>query len=126
MDVDIPEETGQSSTHYARRTQLVVVDDLHPFELDGYIANYTGKLGADAFLVFLLSYLHILRAHCGRPSRPYHFDMPLPRAGSFPTRGAAHPSVARPIVVPASNVRVRPGQWRVGDATPQRVGPCIT
>ncbi|KAJ7856626.1 26S proteasome subunit RPN7-domain-containing protein [Mycena leptocephala] len=54
MDVDIPEETGQSSTHYARRTQLVVVDDLHPFELDGYIANYTGRTAVDR-LVHIIS-----------------------------------------------------------------------
>jgi hypothetical protein len=43
MDVDVPEETGQSSTHYAKRAHFVPVDDLHPFDLDSYISNYTGN-----------------------------------------------------------------------------------
>jgi hypothetical protein len=44
MDVDIPEENGQSSSQYIRRPHFVPVDDAHPFELDGYISNYTGKI----------------------------------------------------------------------------------
>ncbi|KAJ7084055.1 hypothetical protein B0H15DRAFT_405814 [Mycena belliarum] len=43
MDVDIPEESGPSTTQYTRRPLLVVVDDQHPFDLDGYISNYTGN-----------------------------------------------------------------------------------
>ncbi|KAJ7507157.1 26S proteasome subunit RPN7-domain-containing protein [Mycena galericulata] len=50
MDVDIPEETGQSSTHYDRRTQIVPVDDLHPFDLDSYISNYTGRTAVDRLI----------------------------------------------------------------------------
>ncbi|KAJ7253017.1 26S proteasome subunit RPN7-domain-containing protein [Mycena haematopus] len=50
MDVDIPEETGQSSTQHARRAHLVAVDDLHPFDLDGYIANYTGRTAIDRLI----------------------------------------------------------------------------
>ncbi|KAJ6588304.1 G protein pathway suppressor 1 [Mycena capillaripes] len=56
MDVDIPEEsqTGQSSTQHSRRPHLVPVDDLHPFDLDGYIANYTGRTAVDR-LVHIIS-----------------------------------------------------------------------
>ncbi|KAJ6590942.1 26S proteasome subunit RPN7-domain-containing protein [Mycena vulgaris] len=50
MDVDIPEETGQSSTHHTRRPHLVPVDDLHPFDLDGYISNYTGRTAVDRLI----------------------------------------------------------------------------
>ncbi|KAJ7151400.1 26S proteasome subunit RPN7-domain-containing protein [Mycena crocata] len=52
MDVDIPEDNGQSSTqtHYSRKTQLILVDDLHPFDLDGYISNYTGRTAVDRLI----------------------------------------------------------------------------
>ncbi|KAJ7028669.1 26S proteasome subunit RPN7-domain-containing protein [Mycena alexandri] len=52
MDVDIPEETAQSSTQYrdSRRPNLVIVDDQHPFDLDGYIANYTGRTAIDRLI----------------------------------------------------------------------------
>ncbi|KAJ7829446.1 26S proteasome subunit RPN7-domain-containing protein [Mycena olivaceomarginata] len=50
MDVDTPEETGQSSTQSSRRAHLVTVDDQHPFDLDGYIANYTGRTAVDRLI----------------------------------------------------------------------------
>ncbi|KAF7366739.1 PCI domain-containing protein [Mycena sanguinolenta] len=59
MDVDIPEETGQSSTRQTRKAQLVPVDDLHPFDLDSYIANYTGRTAVDR-LIHIISTCHQL------------------------------------------------------------------
>ncbi|KAJ7178076.1 26S proteasome subunit RPN7-domain-containing protein [Mycena filopes] len=51
MDVDIPEETAsQSNPPYRRRTTLVIVDEQHPFDLDGYIANYTGRTAIDRLI----------------------------------------------------------------------------
>ena len=44
MDIDVPEEIQQSSSSYPSSRHIVApVDDAHPFELDGYISNYTGK-----------------------------------------------------------------------------------
>ncbi|KAJ7084048.1 26S proteasome subunit RPN7-domain-containing protein [Mycena belliarum] len=59
MDVDIPEEIGPSTTHYTRRSPLVVVDDQHPFDLDGYISNYTGRTAVDR-LVHIISTCPVL------------------------------------------------------------------
>ncbi|KAJ7201080.1 G protein pathway suppressor 1 [Mycena pura] len=55
MDVDIPEETGQSSTQHVGKTPLVVVDDLHPFDLDSYIANYRGRTVIDRLIHIISS-----------------------------------------------------------------------
>ncbi|KAJ6613626.1 G protein pathway suppressor 1 [Mycena sp. CBHHK59/15] len=54
MDVDIPEDNGQSSTHYNRRSHFVPVDDAHPFDLDSYISNYSGRPAVDR-LVHIIS-----------------------------------------------------------------------
>jgi hypothetical protein len=42
MDVDISEDTPQGSG--SKRRITVAVDDTHPFDLDAYIANYTGSI----------------------------------------------------------------------------------
>ncbi len=44
MDVDAPEELLLPSTapKSGRRSTTVPVDDAHPFDLEGYIANYSG------------------------------------------------------------------------------------
>ncbi|KAJ7291302.1 26S proteasome subunit RPN7-domain-containing protein [Mycena rebaudengoi] len=55
MDVDIPEENGQSSSQYIRRPHFVPVDDAHPFELDGYISNYTGRTAVDRLMHIISS-----------------------------------------------------------------------
>jgi COP9 signalosome complex subunit 1 len=44
MDIDIIEEaqaTGLASQSY-RKPVIAPVDDGHPFDLEGYISNYTG------------------------------------------------------------------------------------
>lgn len=44
MDIDIIEEaqaTGLASQSY-RKPVIAPVDDAHPFDLEGYISNYTG------------------------------------------------------------------------------------
>ncbi|KAK7042489.1 PCI domain-containing protein [Favolaschia claudopus] len=51
MDVDIPEEqTAQSSTHHVRKHNIIPVDDQHPFDLDGYISNYSGRTAVDRLI----------------------------------------------------------------------------
>lgn len=49
MDVDAPEELLLTSTipKSGRRNTTVPVDDAHPFDLEGYIANYSGVPVAD-------------------------------------------------------------------------------
>ncbi|KAF7329678.1 PCI domain-containing protein [Mycena kentingensis (nom. inval.)] len=44
MEVDIPEELQPTQSQPTpKKAALVVVDDQHPFDLDSYIANYTGR-----------------------------------------------------------------------------------
>jgi hypothetical protein len=47
MDIDIVEERPRSSN-------LVAIDDAHPFDLDAYISNYTGRTAVDRLI-------HIIR-----------------------------------------------------------------
>ncbi|KAK0484432.1 26S proteasome subunit RPN7-domain-containing protein [Armillaria novae-zelandiae] len=47
MDVDAPEETTQASTSQPKRSFTVPVDDAHPFDLEGYISNYSGRTAVD-------------------------------------------------------------------------------
>lgn len=48
MDVDITEDNAQSSSSQpsSRRHIIAPVDDAHPFDLEGYISNYTGLRSA--------------------------------------------------------------------------------
>lgn len=41
MDIDQPDE-AQPSTSQSRGRGTVPIDDAHPFELETYIANYSG------------------------------------------------------------------------------------
>ncbi|KAJ7058005.1 26S proteasome subunit RPN7-domain-containing protein [Mycena amicta] len=53
MDVDIAEDAGQGSQS-SKKAGVVVVDDRHPFDLDSYISNYTGRTVVDR-LVHIIS-----------------------------------------------------------------------
>ncbi|KAJ7628348.1 26S proteasome subunit RPN7-domain-containing protein [Roridomyces roridus] len=50
MDVDIPEESVAQSSSASSKKLFVVVDDAHPFDLDGYISNYTGRTAVDRLI----------------------------------------------------------------------------
>ncbi|KAF9078640.1 G protein pathway suppressor 1 [Rhodocollybia butyracea] len=49
MDIDEQEPVSSSQQPFrnSRNSAVVVVDDNHPFELDSYIANYTGRTAID-------------------------------------------------------------------------------
>ena len=42
MDIDYEEGTQTQNTNAGKKRIIAPVDDAHPFDLDGYIANYTG------------------------------------------------------------------------------------
>lgn len=42
MDIDRLEEAQEASHKNYSRRPAVPVDDAHPFDLDGYISNYSG------------------------------------------------------------------------------------
>jgi hypothetical protein len=49
MDIDIVDEpatyqNNTSSSQSTRRPIIAPVDDAHPFDLEGYISNYTGEI----------------------------------------------------------------------------------
>jgi hypothetical protein len=43
MDIDQIEEAQAAAPLQPRRTFTVPVDDAHPFDLEGYISNYSGE-----------------------------------------------------------------------------------
>jgi COP9 signalosome complex subunit 1 len=45
MDIDIIEEAqaAGASSQSVRKPIIALVDDAHPFDLEGYISNYTGN-----------------------------------------------------------------------------------
>ncbi|KAK0447207.1 26S proteasome subunit RPN7-domain-containing protein [Armillaria borealis] len=47
MDIDAPEENTQASTSQPKRSFTVPVDDVHPFDLESYISNYSGRTAVD-------------------------------------------------------------------------------
>ncbi|KAF4579650.1 hypothetical protein EYR40_000174 [Pleurotus pulmonarius] len=57
MDVDAPEELLLPSTapKSGRRSTTVPVDDTHPFDLEGYIANYSGRTVIDRLTHIIVS-----------------------------------------------------------------------
>ncbi|KAF8153316.1 26S proteasome subunit RPN7-domain-containing protein [Crassisporium funariophilum] len=56
MDIDRIEEAqqGSSSTPPTRRTIVVPVDDAHPFDLESYISNYTGRTAIDRLVHIMI------------------------------------------------------------------------
>ena len=59
MDIDIVEESQQGGSGQSPRRPIIVpVDDAHPFDLEGYIANYTGK---SLFFLILIVVLTIVQ-----------------------------------------------------------------
>ncbi|CAK5279986.1 unnamed protein product [Mycena citricolor] len=50
MEVDIPEETVQGSSQATHSARIVVVDEAHPFDVESYISNYTGRTVIDRLL----------------------------------------------------------------------------
>ena len=59
MDIDVIEESQQGNSGQSPRRPIIVpVDDAHPFDLEGYIANYTGK---SLFLLILIVVLIIVQ-----------------------------------------------------------------
>lgn len=42
MDIDFDEEYVRTDKRTGKQPLLVSVDDAHPFDVDAYIANYTG------------------------------------------------------------------------------------
>ncbi|KAF7439841.1 hypothetical protein PC9H_000178 [Pleurotus ostreatus] len=57
MDVDAPEDLPQTSTapKSGKRHTIVPVDDAHPFDLESYIANYTGRTVIDRLTHIIVS-----------------------------------------------------------------------
>jgi COP9 signalosome complex subunit 1 len=55
MDIDHVEETQtQQATTSSRRMMVLPVDDTHPFDLEGYVSNYSGRTAIDR-LTFIMS-----------------------------------------------------------------------
>ncbi|KAG7445325.1 G protein pathway suppressor 1 [Guyanagaster necrorhizus] len=54
MDVDAPEENTQASTSQPKRSFTVPVDDAHPFDLESYISNYSGRTVVDRLTHIIL------------------------------------------------------------------------
>ncbi|KAK0460584.1 26S proteasome subunit RPN7-domain-containing protein [Desarmillaria tabescens] len=50
MDIDVPEENTQASTSQPKRSFTVPVDDAHPFDLESYISNYSGRTAVDRLI----------------------------------------------------------------------------
>ncbi len=50
MDIDAPEENAQASTSQPKRSFTVPVDDAHPFDLESYISNYSGRTAVDRLI----------------------------------------------------------------------------
>ncbi|EDR00057.1 uncharacterized protein LACBIDRAFT_192125 [Laccaria bicolor S238N-H82] len=51
MDIDIIEESQQGGSGQSPRRPIIVpVDDAHPFDLEGYIANYTDRTAIDRLI----------------------------------------------------------------------------
>ncbi|KAJ7594235.1 26S proteasome subunit RPN7-domain-containing protein [Mycena floridula] len=56
MDIEMAEDLGTPSTSYqSTRSQKVMVDEAHPFELDSYISNYSGRLAIDRLIYVVTS-----------------------------------------------------------------------
>ncbi|KAH6877424.1 G protein pathway suppressor 1 [Coprinopsis sp. MPI-PUGE-AT-0042] len=59
MDIDIVDEPatyqGNSSNQPTRRPILAPVDDAHPFDLEGYISNYTGRTAIERLIHIILT-----------------------------------------------------------------------
>ena len=58
MDIDIIEEAQAAgvSPQSVRKPIIALVDDAHPFDLEGYISNYTGNFAFN-FLGFIQPYV---------------------------------------------------------------------
>ncbi|TFK28247.1 G protein pathway suppressor 1 [Coprinopsis marcescibilis] len=57
MDIDIADESHQPQTGFSstRKAIIAPVDDAHPFDLEGYISNYTGRTAIERLIHIVLT-----------------------------------------------------------------------